>query len=348
MGRRAQGYKVREPTPGAIRTVRFRIDGKRHEYSTGTRDRTEAEREGRRIYAQVLSGEGPGRPAPRFQLTARLAAQWVASLALRPATVADYEDFAGRWLVGIKSWDEHTIAGYIRKRLRESRRKTVATEISGMRGLLRWLGESGEFDLPALPRVPKSALGVQSKQRTRVAAPELTKAEVNGVLRRLPEKSAKGWWVRPRCELLYETGLRPSTIDALSVPEHWQRGSTELRIVTDIDKEGFARDLPLTPRAIAILKHCAPKKGVIFGKHKYYRYIRKAADEAVERRALSPGKAAIFTGQHWRSARLTHLLDAGASLTGTAYVAGHTRVSTTARYARPSKREAVKALKRVG
>lgn len=346
MGRQAEGYRVRQAAPGAAYTVRFRIDGKRRELSTGTTDRAGAEREARRLYSEELGGGRAGPRVAAFRLTPEVAGSWVASLALRPTTSVNYKEFALRWLRDIKHWDEAGLAAHVRKRLRESLRKTIASEVSALRGLLRWLVETGELaELPVLPVIPKSAIGVPAKRRTRVAAPELSKTEVRAFLRKLPEKADKGWWVRPRCELLYETGLRPATIDALSVPEHWEPGSKELRITTDIDKEGFAREVPLTPRALSILKQCSPKEGTIFGEHKYYRYIRKAAKAA---KAMSPGKAAIFTGQHLRSARLTHLLDGGASLTGTAYVAGHTRVSTTARYARPSKREAMKALKRAG
>jgi site-specific recombinase XerD len=347
MGQRAQGYRVRQPGgPGTAHTVRFRVGGRRRELSTGTADRTEAEREARRLYSEELSGKRAGPRVGEFKLTPGVASSWVDSLALRPKTLGNYEEFSIRWLVRIKRWDEAGISAYVRTRLREARRKTVASEVSALRGLLRWLFEVGELsEEPALPVVPKALLGVTSKQRTRVAAPELTKAEVRAFLRKLPEKAAKGWWVRPRCELLYETGLRPATIDALRVPDHWQPGSTELRITTDIDKEGFAREVPLTLRALAILKQCAPTEGVVFGEHKYYRYVRTAAKEA---KALTPAKAAIFTGQHLRSARLTHLLDGGASLTAAAYLAGHNRVSTTAKYARPSKREAIRALKRAG
>lgn len=345
MGRRPESYVIRQESPGAICTVRFRVDGRRRELSTGTRDRAEADREGRRIYAEALGGgivRSGARPSD-FVLTPRVAASWVASLALRPKTLADYEDFSGRWLRDLKRWDDAGLAAYVRKRLREARSKTVRTEVSALRGLLRWLVETGELpELPLLPSVPKSALGTPSKQRTRVAAPELSKIETRKVLAKLPEKSAKGWWVRPRCEFLYESSLRPSTVDALSVPEHWMPGSLVLNITTDIDKEGFAREQPLSAKALAILKKCAPAKGVIFGEHKYYRYIRKAA------KVLTPAKAAIFTGQHLRSARATHLLDSGASLTGAQYLLGHTRASTTARYIRPSKKEAAKALKRVG
>lgn len=344
MGRRAQGYRVRRKSADAAYTVRFRIDGERRELSTGTRDRAEAEREGRRLYAEELSGKRAGSPASEFRLTTKVAAAWVAALPHRPRTVESYEEHAARWLREIRSWDSASLTGYVRKRLRQALRKTVQTEVSAMRGLLEWLKETGEIaEIEALPSVPKGAMGTSCGVRRRVAAPLLEKAEIRAFLRRLPEKADKGWWVRPRCELLYETSLRPTTIDALSVPEHWRPGAKSLWIPENIDKEGFAREVPLTPRALAILKRCAPKEGVIFGEHKYYRYIAKAA------KVTLPGwKADIFTGQHLRSARATHLLDAGASLTGTQHMLGHRWVSTTARYSRASLKEAQKAIKKAG
>jgi len=344
MGQRAQGYRLRQPTKGGVFKVRFRIDGVRFELSTGKRDRGGAEQEARRIYAEKLAGSSPERRRPSgFNLSTRSASEWLASLALRPKTMGNYKEFTLRWIRRVPSWDDAGLAAYARERLREAISKTVKSELSAMRGLLRWLVEVGGLDeMPLVPSIPKSAMGTRSKRRTRVAAPELSKKEVQSFLRKLPDKSTKGWWVRPRCEFLYLSVLRPATVDALSVPEHWTRGSKTLNITADIDKEGFAREQPLSPRALAILKRCAPTAGVIFGEHKYYRYVRKAAT------ALPPGKAAIFTGQHLRSARATHILDSGATLTGAQYLLGHTRASTTSRYLRPSKLEASKALVRAG
>ena len=346
MGQRAQGYRLRQATKGGTWKVRFRIDGQRREFSTGTSDRSEAEREARRIYGEELTSVRPERRrASGFTLTTRLASAWIASLALRPKTVGNYEEFTVRWMRSLSSWDDAALAAYARGRLREALSKTIKSELSAMRGLVSWLVEVGELEqAPLVPSLPKSALGTPSKRRTRVAAPTLSKREVTAFLKRLPDVSLRdGWWVRPRCEFLYLSSLRPSTVDALSVPEHWMPGSRFLNITSEIDKEGFAREQPLSRRAVAILTRCAPEKGVIFGEHKYFRYVRRAA-----KGTLTDAKAAIFTGQHLRSARATHLLDSGASLTGAQYLLGHTRASTTARYLRPSKKEALKALNRAG
>jgi integrase len=353
MGRRAQGYTVRQPNgPGTNHTVRFRHpqDG-RVELSTGTSVRAEAEREARRLYGEAILGV-QSRPTSSFKLTAAGAAGWLASLALRPETVETYTKRTAKWIREVEDWSGPGLDRYFKKRLRETLAKTVQSEVSAMTGMLEWLVAAGELDtLPEpMPSVPKGALGKQSKRRVRCAAPELSPKEVSALLKLLPEKSEKdGFWVKPRCELMYETSLRPFTVDRLSTPEHWVRGAKTLNITADIDKEGVARQLPLSPRAIALLKQCAPRKGksgVIFGEHRYWRYLRRAA-----KKALSADKARIFTGQHLRSARATHLLDAGAPLLGVQYGMGHKRTSTTARYMRPSYKAALAALeamKKVG
>lgn len=349
MGRRSQGYRIRQTAPGAICTVRFRIEGERRELSTGTRDRGEAEREARKIYAEELSGNrtepGAGLAARKFQLSKELGIRWLTQLSIRSKTREGYEEFLARWIKRIRRWDATGLASYVSERLKEARAKTIKTEASALRGLLRWLASNGEIDAAPVIVIPEDAKGVPAKRRTRCRAPDLSVAEVRSFLSKLDDKSAKGWWVRPRCELLYETGLRPGTIDRVSVPEHWEPGSTVLRISDDIDKEDFGREVPLNPRAIAILERCAPEKGgIVFGEHKYYRYVRAAAAAS----KLPKSKARIFTGQHLRSARLTHLLDAGASLTGVQYLGGHLHASTTAIYIRPSQKEAEKALAAAG
>src|SRR5690606_35263390 len=72
--------------------------------------------------------------------------------------------------------------------------------------------------------------------------------------------------------------------------------------------------------------------------HDYRWQLAKAALSV-----LPPSKARTFTGYDFRHARLTELAEQG-NLTGTAYLAGHKRVTTTAIYVRPGLRAGERAL----
>jgi integrase len=143
---------------------------------------------------------------------------------------------------------------------------------------------------------------------------------------------------------MWETGLRRSTVRRLSVPEHFTRGRAELRITKDIDKARYARVIPITPAAQAELDALAPKRGRVFDSVDYRHTLKKAALAA----GLDESRAKRLGSHTLRHARTTHLLDSGASLTGTAYLMGHLHVSTTDRYAHAKRRAAEEALGTVG
>lgn len=341
MGRHAQGYRLRKPKGSSTWTVRFRIDGRRREHSTGERDRAAADREARAIYAAALSGRRHGGTAPRID--AGTVGEWLAHAAIRPTTRKTYEEYAGPWIARGLRLEAAALSAYVRTRLRQVLAKTLRSELSALRSLARWMVETGLLDdVPAFPDVPSAATGTPCKVRRRTKAPELSPAEVRRVLAKLPERSGRaGFVVRDFYQLAYETGLRPSTLERLSVPENWAPGSKVLRITVDVDKEGMDRDVPLTPAALRILSAHAPASGLIFGVHRRYRFVHEAA-----RKVLPASKAAVLTGQHFRSARTTHLLDAGAPLTGVQWLVGHKHASTTDKYVRPSMRAAKEALKK--
>ncbi|HEX3850273.1 MAG TPA: hypothetical protein VHW01_04865 [Polyangiaceae bacterium] len=357
MGRRAQG--VRYLRRGGIWSVRFRIDKQRHEYSTGIKAEPKARRPseaavraGEQIYAAALQGKrmtrtGSASRAPGSgQSLAESFAEWLDDLTVRAPTRAQYEVFTVQWL---REWrraselTEPAIAAYFRGRLREVTRKSVQNETSALRRFGVWALETGALDAAiVVPTVPKNALGKRFAVRRRVAAPELSAAEIEAFLAKLPERSeprlkgVMGFPVKARFEVMFDTTLRPATLDKLSVPENWTPGETVLRLADDDDKEGNGREVPLTPRALAALKRVAPVSGPIFGAHKYYRYTGPAA-EAV----LPKGKADVFTGQHVRSAAITRALERSSNLAGVMHLAGHKHASTTSKYVRPSLRAAL-------
>jgi len=358
MGRRAQGagYLKR----GGIWSVRFRIDKRRHEYSTGVKAEPKARRPsqaavsaGEQIYAAALQGKRLVRTGPAAsrapgsgQSLAESFAEWLDDLTVRAPTRAQYEVFTVQWL---REWrraselTEASVAAYVRGRLREVTRKSVQNETSALRRFSVWAVETGALDAPIpVPTIPKSALGKRFAVRRRVTAPELSAAEIEAFLALLPERSATrsksepGFVVRARFEVMFDTTLRPETLNKLSVPANWTPGETVLRIADEDDKEGNGRTVPLTPRALAALKRVAPDAGPIFGKHKYWRYTGPAAAAV-----LPPGKAGVFTGQHVRSAAITRALERSSNLAGVMHLAGHKHASTTSKYVRPSLRAAL-------
>jgi hypothetical protein len=357
MGRRAQGASYR--IQGGMWCVRFRVAGKRHELSTGVaaapgqkRPSEAAVREGEQLYAAALQGKrivraGPARVAQLRGLgLAEAFAEWLEDCPFRAETRKRYQVYAVQWL---REWSrvadmgEAALASYFRRRLREVQRKAAQNESSTLRSWARWAHETGLLDAPlVVPRIPKDALGTPTPGRHRTRAPELSPTEVEGILALLPEWSGHGYAVKARFEVMFDTTLRPATLDRLEVPRNWAPGETVIRIEAADDKEGAAREVPLTPRAQAALARVAPASGPIFGHHHYYQYLRPAAAAV-----LAPSKASIFCGQHVRSAAITRALERSGNLPGVMHHAGHQHAATTSRYVRPSFRAALDVMRAI-
>jgi site-specific recombinase XerC len=350
MGRRSQGWSLRWHKATGTWLVWWWQEGKRSERSTGIRRRRDLEAaraEAARLYTAAITGTAQQRPAAAAHGRLRdWVAQWLADLPLRPRTQVQYEVYSMLWL---RRWQALTdltaqqLTAYMRLRLRETRGKSVRNELSALRNLLRWLVERGALaSMPAVPTVPVGALGCPYRQKRRTRAPELSPAELRRWIAALPEQSSLTHWpIRARFVVAYETTLRPGTLDRLRVPENYSRGSKTLRVREEDDKEGMARDVPLSTAARKALDAVCPDVGLIFGAHRYDRYIKRAA-----RRALPPHKAAIACGQHMRSAAITHMLEDSGNVPGVQYLAGHVRASTTALYVRPSIRAARDVLRK--
>jgi len=284
----------------------------------------------------------------------RLAEKWLEDIAsvIDPETASLYRLHMRTHLCPHFGDDPHavrtaSIAEYGRSRLRTVKRATLQKERSTLRGFLAWCEEQGYLvDAPEFPKLPRKAIGTAFAVRRRGKATDISLEECEALIAALPG------WTRPRTDqpsfpirarfvVAFETALRPATLDALSVPEHYSRGSSTLTITDDIDKARFGRVLPLTPAARAALESvCRPGiAGPVFGSHDYRWQLRKAA-KAV---GLPAAKLRTFCAYDLRHARLTELAEGG-NLTGTAYVAGHRRVTTTALYVKPGLRAGERAL----
>jgi integrase len=238
-------------------------------------------------------------------------------------------------------------ADYTRKRLGVVMKQTVQKELSALRGFLMWCEEQGYVDVaPVIAKPPRRATGTRFAKRRRGKATELSVEEARALVEQLPEWSGSRrvppFPVRARFVVAFETSLRPATLDALSVPEHYSPGAMSLRITDEIDKARFGRELPLTPEARAALDQVCPQSGLIFGVHYYRDQLRKAADAV-----LPPERAKTFAAYDLRHTRLTQLAETG-NLPGTSFMAGHVRATTTALYIRPNQRAAERTLAGAG
>jgi hypothetical protein len=115
---------------------------------------------------------------------------------------------------------------YMRERLSRVKRQTIKKELGALRRFVRWATEHGLFTrAPVVPSLPPRAPGTPFEKRRRGKATPLTPEEVEAIIAALPEwsssKKVARFPVRARFRLMWETALRPSTIDQLSVPENY-------------------------------------------------------------------------------------------------------------------------------
>lgn len=351
MGRRPQGWRI-FPRGGWF-YLRFTWKGLDVRIPLGTRDAGEAGKAASREYAAVVSGRRvvSGKRRNASVGLKELIASWLASLEgeLDPETIKTCVIYGRKYLESFGELDAITPAGvgdYVRARLRQVTRSTLLKERVFLRRFLRWCAERGHIDhLPEFPDLPKRAPGKRVGPQ-RSAPVEVSPEDIAAILERLPLESksigGRKWPVRARFAFAWETALRPSTISRLSVPEHWAPGSTTLRLDDEDDKARFGRELPLSLVAIAVLREWAPKGGgLIFGAHNFTKAIKRAAVLV-----LGSVEGRRFAAYDLRHGRAQQIADATGDLSGLAYLLGHTQLSTTNRYLRPSRRRAAEALRK--
>ena len=163
------------------------------------------------------------------------------------------------------------------------------------------------------------------------------------ILAELPELSktigGRRWPLRDRFAFMWETTLRPETLSRLMVPDHWRPGARHLELTDEDDKARWGREVDLSDEAVAILERVAPARGLIFGRHSYYKAIKRAAAAV-----LGPLKGKSFAPYDFRHGRAKERLDAGAPIRGVSYMLGHKRVSTTDKYLAPERSAGIEAL----
>lgn len=354
MARRAEGWKIRKPEGRDTYEVRFTHNGRRVERSTGTGDPEEAQQAAARIYADYVQREPERRRAVRrgdSPPITELVATWLASdSTIAPRTVETWTTYGGHWA---RKWEslvhvtDVTCTEYRNERLRHVIADTVRKELGALRRFLGWCQELGYLTRKVeVPTIPKKTSGTRYGKRRRVSAPELSPDEIEAMLAALPEWSDTSrlkpenrekarFPIRARFVVGYDTGLRPTFLDDLEAPTHYQRGDDHIRIFQEVDKNRYQREVPLTARARKALDSVCPDIGPIFGKHDY-----RAALKKVAMAALPLARARVFNGAHFRSAAATHALELTGNVPGTMHMFGWKLVGTASKYTKASRRAA--------
>jgi integrase len=348
MGRPAKGVTVRWKRGWAYAC--FTWEHFEHRIALRTKDKREAPGAAARAYAKVVSGEWrPVRRHPgRLLDLADLLGEWIESKrsGLDEMTVPTIEGYARRFVDYFVSLDKITEASgsaFGMARLGQVLRTSVNRELSYLREFLRWCKMQGVLSAtPHIPRLPPKAQGKRSGPQ-RAKSVHITEEQAKQILALLPEESktidGRKWPLRARFAFMWETALRPETLSRLMVPDHWRPGARHLELTNEDDKARWGREVDLTDEAIAILTEVAPERGLIFGRHAYYKAIKRAAIAV-----LGPTKGRLFAPYDFRHGRAKHLLDARAPIRGVSYVLGHKLVSTTDKYLAPERSAGREAL----
>lgn len=322
MGRRAQGWTLRKI--GQTYYVRFSHERRQRELSCGTGDRGEATKVAATRYAETISGRRAAREVAG-DIIERIAAWLVEYRKDHAPKTADMAEMYARahWLPyfgDLAHLTTESVEDYTRERLTRATRVTVRKELSALRKFAGWarLG----IDVPGLPK--HGHPGKRHPHARKEAATVVDPAIVERLLRAMPERNKLGKPVRAFFRVLWETGLRQSTVFGLTVPKHWKPGQTFLFITRDIDKAHAEGELDLTPKAIAALRRVAPEVGHIFP--------RLSPREPLRDACIKVGLPVIGP-YDVRHSRFTLWANRpGVSLGGVMGAARHTSLATTARY----------------
>jgi integrase len=345
MGRHAEGWKLQQDPRNGLYKVRFTHAGRRWKLATATRDLGDATREAARLYGEVVSGRFvPGRVAQSGGRDfIEVASAWLADIesSVDAKTFGLYSNiYVGTHFAPFfGTVDGLTTTGaetYVGKRLAEVGRETVKKELSVLRRFARWAARRGYIEMPVIDTPGARVLGTAVKSARKKDFQIFSADEVSRIIAKLPErvsapKIPEGFWVRARIAVLWETGLRPTTVSRLRAPEDFSPGKSVLSIRAEVDKNRWGRDLPLSTAARAALDSVCPAEGVIFGVHDTRGALREAAKAA----GIDAQRADRISEYDLRHSRLTLWGSTTTNLSALMYLAGHTQPATSARYLRP-------------
>lgn len=348
-GRRGRkAYSVRPDARNGTQLVRFRYAGQQYKLSTGTSDPQTAEIRAARLYAEVISGRQRRAPTAIKALDV-LIAEWLQAIepVVSPGDWESCTDRCARLLLPyFKEAEAITtpaVENYIAARLLHVTRATVKKEVGVLRRFVKWAHRHGEIpEAVEVPSPPVRAKGNRVVDRPLVL---LSDAQAEAIVEALPYRSPHGRPIKALFAVLWDTGLRIEGVEKLSVPEHYEPGAIVLRVTEEIDKNGYGRNLPLTPRTRAALDSVIEGPGIIFGKYGYYKTLRRTARGIAKNIGLTAHQCRSLDARDFRHAATSDAAQKTRQLAGVSYLAGHRDQRTTSRYIHPTQDAGLRALK---
>lgn len=347
MARTAEAWKLVLLPGRSYYSVRFTWGGRRYFRGTGRNDPSEAAIEAAKIYADTVSG----RIATEVEVSTNLtdaAAEFLAHYTTQhEAGTSETAEmyFAAHIIPFFGSFERFTAASYddyVAKRFLRVTRRTVQKELSLLRQFRVWLCARG-IETPPIPKLAKDGQqGTRAKNARKSKATVLSEKEAQHILAAMPERSRRTkCWVRPLFTVLWETGLRPTTVLRLEAGKHFTKGAKRLFITADIDKEHFERWVPLTEPAIKALTKVFPPSGAgrLFDADPSS--LRHSLDAALRKTGI---KKAV-SPYDLKHSMITNMVNGASPLAGVAHLVGHRHVSTTALYVQTGERAAEEALR---
>jgi integrase len=315
--------------------------------STGCTDPGAAAKEGAKIYSDVVTGRRVTAPVSTA-LDAAVAAFLVEySTAHAEGTGATVENYFRASILPFfgtfERFSEASYRDYMGHRIQSVTRSTLRKELSALRMFVAW-GQTHGIELPPVPNLPKHGHpGVRAKNARKAVATILTEKQIKRILMAMPDRSRRtGELVRPFFTLMWETGLRESTLMKLRTPEHFTKGSARLFISRDIDKAHYERHVPLTKGARQALDRAYPAyPGLIFPGIKKDS-LQDSIDAALRIAGIEGLDVSPYDFRHSRTSQLANT--PGVHMPGVSYLVGHTNLATTSKYVRVSEESANAAL----
>lgn len=322
MGRKRGGYHLYRDKDGRNPNwkCRFTKNGLRFHFSTRTANYAEAQRIAAQTYAEAKK-----RPKPlQNRKLAEVMALYISDQTWESDTLGPVEVRARRLCDYFGSTHEVTkeaIRRYMKTRLLSVSREAVRKERSVLHACWQWASHPDRgLVLPVeFPSIPEG----KGKEAIHRPSIKLTAEQVEALLEVAPAETARGYPLKALVAVVWDTGLRKTGCFRLRVPWHFD-GRPEIRITSDVDKEGFARVVAIREQTAALLP---TEPGRVFPAFAYLKPLREAAAKVLE-----PYDAENLKLRDIRHAAATDLLQRTGDLQAVQQMLGHKDLQTTVRY----------------